>query len=273
MARGRMISKSLSTSEKRAKLHDTAGRMAEFCQALYPLIVAHADDWGRLDGSTFHIKYAVDPTSPRPEKDFGKALGFLVEVGLIDWYRAEGREVVQVKDFERHQTGLHKRTDAASRKFPENPGNSSLNEQNRTEPKRTEGKGTEPADALSRLWNEGTSADFPKVLELTDKRRKAAAARLAERTILEWGQIISQIDRSDFCRGANDRAWRADFDWLLRPDTAAKVLEGKYDNRAPKAKAQPTPVMDFSWEDECQRTCKERCQTAYQHAMRKPVAS
>jgi hypothetical protein len=32
-------------------------------------------------------------------------------------------------------------------------------------------------------------------------------------------------------------------------------------------------LRDFSWEDECRRTCKEPCQTAYQHSVRKPVAS
>ena len=26
------------------------------------------------------------------------------------------------------------------------------------------------------------------------------------------------------------RRWRASFDWLVRPDTAIKILEGKYDD-------------------------------------------
>ena len=51
MARGRMLSKSLSTSTKRARLHRVlgppcptcGGSLAEFAQALYPLLVAHAD--------------------------------------------------------------------------------------------------------------------------------------------------------------------------------------------------------------------------------------
>jgi hypothetical protein len=39
------------------------------------------------------------------------------------------------------------------------------------------------------------------------------------------------MDASPFCRGeTGDRGWRASFDFLLKPDTATKVLEGKYDD-------------------------------------------
>ena len=155
-----MISKSLSTSEKRARLHQAAGRMAEFCQAIYPLIVSHADDWGRLDGSTFHVKYAIDPSSPRPESDFGKALTFLSGVGLIDWYEADGRKCIQIKDFDRHQEGLHKRTERSSRKFPEPPENSPLREEKRNEEKRTEDNGNEPAGKV-KPFRAKTALDEP----------------------------------------------------------------------------------------------------------------
>jgi hypothetical protein len=30
--------------------------------------------------------------------------------------------------------------------------------------------------------------------------------------------------------GENDRGWKMDIEWFLRPDTVAKILEGKYDN-------------------------------------------
>ena len=37
----------------------------------------------------------------------------------------------------------------------------------------------------------------------------------------------------------NDRGWRADIDWYIKPDTIAKVMEGKYDNRSA---TDPQPV-------------------------------
>jgi len=116
-----MISKSLSTSERRARLNDVAGRLAEFCQAVYPLMVVHADDFGRHAGDPFTVKHVIDPTSRRTLDEFARALTFLDEVGLIHWYAVDDRQFYQVIDFDQHQSGLHKRTKSL---IPEPPGNS-----------------------------------------------------------------------------------------------------------------------------------------------------
>lgn len=147
-----MISKSLSTSKKYAALYPLP--LGEFCQSLYPLLVAHADDFGRLEGDVFTVKHSVVPASPRTEIEIQQALTTLDDVQLIAWYDVEGHAFVQIVDFERHQVGLHKRT--ASR-FPRVPGNSRKSRQlplqlNRTELKGTEGKGStsSAADAAPR---------------------------------------------------------------------------------------------------------------------------
>jgi hypothetical protein len=105
-----MISKSLSTSEKRARLHEVAGKLAEFAQGLFPLLVAHSDDYGRLPGDLFTVKHVIDPSSPRRQDDFAAALQALDEVGLIAWYDAAGKRCIQVLNFDPHQPGLHRRT-------------------------------------------------------------------------------------------------------------------------------------------------------------------
>lgn len=115
MATARLIAKSLSTSECRARLHEEAGPLAEFCQALYPLLIAHSDDYGRLEGSVFHIKHAIEPTSPRTVTEFKAALLALQTVRLIDWYVVENKYVVEVVDFKAHQPGLKQR---APSRFP-----------------------------------------------------------------------------------------------------------------------------------------------------------
>ena len=61
------------------------------------------------------------------------------------------------------------------------------------------------------------------------QRRKNAAWRD------NWHLAASRAAASSFCRGENDRAWVADFEWFLKPDTVTKLLEGKYDDREPKA--------------------------------------
>jgi hypothetical protein len=119
MARGRLISKSLGSSRKFHALLMTGGKLGEFCQVLFPLIVANTDDFGRMPGDAFTVKNVVLPSSRRPEKDFDRALTVIANVGLIDRYAANGSIYLQVNQFDEHQPNLHKRTDS---KFPESPG-------------------------------------------------------------------------------------------------------------------------------------------------------
>ena len=139
MARGRMISKSLSTSEKFAELVTRAGPLAEFCQTLFLLMVPHSDDFGRLQGDPFTVKYVCHPSSPRTIEDFTRALQQLEAVQLIDWYTVDAKRYVQIRQFDPHQPGLHKRTQS---RFPEFPGNSGSIEEKRREGNRREEKRT-----------------------------------------------------------------------------------------------------------------------------------
>jgi hypothetical protein len=106
-----------------------------------------------------------------------------------------------------------------------------------------QGKGALGADAppsptdLMGLWNTLTTPPIPKCRALSKMRSLRARCRLAERPLAEWREVVERINASRFCRGESDRGtWVATFDWLLQPDTALRVLEGKYDNRAPCAR-------------------------------------
>lgn len=89
-------------------------------------------------------------------------------------------------------------------------------------------------------WN--SFENLPKVQAVTKARQTALKARLREKFFLDnFEAAIGKISESDFCTGrvVGQNGWVATFDWLLRPDTAARVMEGKYDNRGGK-KAGPT---------------------------------
>jgi len=94
-------------------------------------------------------------------------------------------------------------------------------------------------DHLAALWNRVTGGLLPKVSKLTEKRRRAAKARLAEVPDIEtWEAAIRRLAASSFARGEKG-GWVADFDFLLRPDTLVKVSEGRYDDRRPAPKPLP----------------------------------
>lgn len=93
--------------------------------------------------------------------------------------------------------------------------------------------------------------------ETPANRRKAAVARLRERPLEGeggWLEVLARMGQSAFCTGRNDRGWRADPDWALRPGTAARVLEGAYDGTAPPAtgaaprrSSAPIRAQDVDW--------------------------
>ena len=86
----------------------------------------------------------------------------------------------------------------------------------------------ERPEDLQALWNAEAHPALPRWKELTDTRRRKAAARLRDRPLAEWREIIRRISASAFCRGEDGKGWKASPDWLLQSDTATKVLEGKY---------------------------------------------
>lgn len=71
---------------------------------------------------------------------------------------------------------------------------------------------------------------FPAIRKITGQRERLLRARLKDSTLDEWMQAMSALERSAFCRGENDRGWRADFDFLLQPKSFTKLLEGAYDH-------------------------------------------
>jgi hypothetical protein len=96
-----------------------------------------------------------------------------------------------------------------------------------------------PADLL-RVWNENRGT-LPEAKALTASRRKSAQSRLREQPELEyWVGVVKSIAASSFCKGENQRSWKASIDFLLRPDTHVKVTEGAYSktNQNPKLKVK-----------------------------------
>ena len=73
---------------------------------------------------------------------------------------------------------------------------------------------------------------FPKIVKLTEARKKTIAARWKEygQGMKPFFQLFNAAEASDFLKGKNERKWQANFDWLLKADNMAKALEGNYNN-------------------------------------------
>lgn len=73
---------------------------------------------------------------------------------------------------------------------------------------------------------------IPRLGSIGDTRRLMIRARIREHGKESLMTVTKKAAVSDFLNGKNDRAWVANFDWLIRPTNYTKVLEGNYDNTA-----------------------------------------
>ena len=73
---------------------------------------------------------------------------------------------------------------------------------------------------------------LPKVLKLTDKRRKAiknASKLLGE---MSFDDLFAKVEQSDFLTGRTGKWNGCGFDWILKPSSVTKIIEGNYRNKS-----------------------------------------
>lgn len=249
MARGRLISRTLGSSRRFSALQKAAGKLAEFAQVLYPLLVACSDDFGRQSGDAFTVKLVVFPSSPRKEPEFQAAIKALSAVDLIRWYETEGGQVIEIVEFEAHQSGLHKRT--ASR-FPGDSGNfpEIPSEENRTELKGRELNLTALRARFERVW-----AVYPK------KVGKDAA----------WGEFQKRSPDDDLTdvmiaavkvQRASEQ-WRKDGGQFI-PNPRTWLHQGRWQDEPVQAVHTRRNV---NWSTECAVFHGGKCQKRWDHEM------
>lgn len=92
--------------------------------------------------------------------------------------------------------------------------------------------GSSPIDrAIEVFSEEAKRANLPAPRKVTPDRRRKIEARLREHGESVWAEACRKMADSPFCRGENDRGWRADLDFLCQPKSFNGLIEGKYDAR------------------------------------------
>lgn len=252
-----------------------------------------ADREGRLEDRPIRIKGELFPYEP---VDVDAILDDLEGGNFVTRYTADAVRYLQIEKFAKHQRPKSDEPESVipacvygvPRGISAGPRISPLGREGKGKEGKGEGVGADapPADvaeALRMRWNTLTRPPIAQCRDLTSKRRRAAKARLTERPLTEWEEVFARIQASTFCAGQNERGWVATFDWAIgTPDVAVKVLEGKYDNRnpkaAPKPALEPTPISPrqmyydehgadgpAGWRDECASLHGGCCSEAFYH--------
>lgn len=91
----------------------------------------------------------------------------------------------------------------------------------------------DPVDfvGLQSYFNETFKDKLPMVANMTEARRKAVKARIAEYDKNTVVMVLQKVAASPFLLGNNDRNWKCDFDWIFKAANFTKILEGNYDEK------------------------------------------
>jgi len=95
---------------------------------------------------------------------------------------------------------------------------------------------TKVPESVVDTWNMmAKQAQIPTCHKLTPARKRALNARWADPHWREnWQEAIRIVPTRPFLLGQNDRGWKANFDWFVRPGTVVKLMEGAYSGGAHK---------------------------------------
>ena len=97
-------------------------------------------------------------------------------------------------------------------------------------------------DKFLTAWNK---SGLTRCRKLTDKRRRTLRTRLADSDWnSNWEAALARAVNSAFCSGSNDRGWKADVDWFLKPDSVTQILEGKFDDQKQRIGQRPAVAAD-----------------------------
>lgn len=84
---------------------------------------------------------------------------------------------------------------------------------------------------LKEYFNTTFNGKLSMVVNMTEARRKAVKARIAQYDKETVFTVLKNVAASPFLLGCNDRNWKCDFDWIFKAGNFTKILEGNYDEK------------------------------------------
>ena len=71
---------------------------------------------------------------------------------------------------------------------------------------------------------------FPSLKILSDSLKNEITNSLDKYSLDDLTLLFKKAEASSFLKGKNERKWKASFDWLIKADNIAKVLNGNFDS-------------------------------------------
>lgn len=87
-------------------------------------------------------------------------------------------------------------------------------------------------EELKNYFNSTFNGKIQQIKVITEKRKKAVKARVAEFGKESIITVFKNVQESKYLLGNNNNNWRCDFDWIFAPTNYVRILEGNYKNRS-----------------------------------------
>lgn len=129
-----------------------------------------------------------------------------------------------------------------------------------TDIQNTEEQNTRASGAVSnvletavREYNENCKSLEPLTRELSYHQGRLVVEAFKELHGVSFAEYFRRVEGSAFLTGKSSSGFKADFNWLIRPENVAKVLSGKYDRNFESGAVTTSPAKkDYDeplWDD------------------------
>lgn len=247
---------------------DTIDSLSWFQEVVFYRLLVNCDDYGRMDARPKLLKSMLFPLKDRlSSKDVEDAVQRLADVGCVRLYEVEGKPYLYLPTW-----GSHQNIRAKKSKYPEpekeiptasycnstNVNENIRNQMNTDESKcprnpiqsnpiQSEYESEYKSETAVRPPSSSEKIDYnfifelfnricksyPKITAYSEARKKAIRERFKSGyTVDDFKTVFEKAENSDFLKGKNNRNWSANFDWLIKDENIAKVLDGNYDDKS-----------------------------------------
>lgn len=125
-----------------------------------------------------------------------------------------------------------------------------------TDIQNTEEQNTRVSGAVSnvletavREYNENCKSLEPLTGELSYHQGRLVVEAFKELHGVSFAEYFQRVEGSAFLTGKSSSSFKADFNWLIRPENVAKVLSGKYDKNYGNNAAPDEPERIYNADD------------------------
>lgn len=232
-------------------------------RALLPLLLRKLDNAGLMELGPL-ARNGVARMVDLPWEVVGPGLDDLERLGVIAWrgntleapnfieaqearktdaqrkrdQRSRDRDHARAQAIETIGVGCHTESHGVTRSHPPSPSPSPSSSSRKDLSTEVDVSGE--SAALLEAWERHCPRLPQWRRPVAPKRREKLKAALKRRPLAEWEEVFRRLSGLPFANGSNDRQWKADLDWALRPEgrdkpePATKILEGGFGGSQPR---------------------------------------